>query len=63
MERDHLEDVAVDGRMILISFCHLHLGLPSGPLEAWRFKKWDGDSWTGMLWLRTGTVGGHLSHR
>ena len=25
----------------------------------WIFKKWDGE-WTGLIWLRTGTGGGHL---
>jgi hypothetical protein len=25
----------------------------------WIFKKWDG-AWTGLIWLRTGTVGGLL---
>jgi hypothetical protein len=24
------------------------------------FKKWDGESWTGWLWLRIGTGGGCL---
>jgi hypothetical protein len=23
-------------------------------------KKWDGEAWTGWIWLRTGTVGGRL---
>jgi len=24
------------------------------------FKKWDGEAWTGLIWLRIGTGGGHL---
>jgi hypothetical protein len=24
------------------------------------FKKWDGEEWTGFLWLGIGTGGGHL---
>jgi hypothetical protein len=24
------------------------------------FKKWDGKAWTGLIWLRIGTVGGGL---
>jgi hypothetical protein len=44
-ERDHLEeDPDVDGRTIL----------------RWFFRKWDGDVWTGLIWLRIGTGGGHL---
>jgi hypothetical protein len=26
----------------------------------WIFKKWDGGAWTGLIWLRIGTVGGLL---
>jgi hypothetical protein len=24
------------------------------------FRKWDGGAWTGLIWLRKGTVGRHL---
>jgi hypothetical protein len=41
----------------------LRLG-PTGVKEEiilnWIFKKWDGDEWTGLLWLRIGTGGGLL---
>jgi len=43
-ESDHLEDPDVDGRIIL----------------RWIFRKRDVGLWTGLNWLRIGTVGGHL---
>jgi hypothetical protein len=43
-ERDHLEDIGVDGRRILKRI----------------FRKWDVGTWTGSSWLRIGTDGGHL---
>ena len=45
--RRHLEDLIVDGRMILKSFS----------------KKWAGEAWIGLLCLRIGTEGGRLSMR
>ena len=27
----------------------------------WTFRKWDGrEAWTGLMWLKTGTGGGHV---
>jgi len=43
-ESDHLENPDVDGRIILIRI----------------FRKWDVGAWTGSIWLRIGTGGGHL---
>jgi len=43
-ERDHLEYPDVDGRRIL------------GMI----FRNWDVKIWTGLIWLRIGTSGGHL---
>jgi hypothetical protein len=40
-EGDHLGDPGVDGRIIL----------------EWIFKRWDGGTWTGLSWIRTGTGG------
>jgi len=39
-----LRDPAVDERIIL----------------RWNFRKWDVGVWTGKIWLRIGTGGGHL---
>jgi len=44
MERIHFEDACVDGRKTL----------------KWILKKWDGEAWTGMIWLKIGTGGGLL---
>jgi len=43
-QRDHLENLDVDGRIILI----------------WIYKKWDEQEWTGFIWLRIGAGGGPL---
>jgi hypothetical protein len=43
-ERVHLEDLDLDGRIIL----------------RWIFGKWDVGSWTGLSWSRIGTGEGHL---
>ena len=39
-----LEDLSIDGCTIL----------------NWILKKWDGEAWTGSIWLRIGTGGGFL---
>jgi hypothetical protein len=41
-ERNHLEDPGIDGKIIL----------------TWMLGKWDGWAWTGLIWLKIGTVGG-----
>jgi len=42
--KNHVEDPGVDGRIIL----------------RWIFRKWNVRVWTGLMWLRIGTSGGHL---
>jgi hypothetical protein len=42
--RNHLEDPSVDGRIILRLI----------------FSNWEVGVWTGLSWVRIGTVGGHL---
>jgi hypothetical protein len=39
-----------------------HLEDPSvdGRILSWIFTKWDVRAWTGSIWLRIGTGGGHL---
>jgi hypothetical protein len=46
-KRDHLEDVGVDGQIILKG----------------TFKKWDMRLWTKFVWFRIGINGGLLSKR
>jgi hypothetical protein len=43
-ERDHFENPGIDGRIAL----------------RLNFRKWDVRVWTELIWLRIGTVGGHL---
>jgi hypothetical protein len=43
-ERDHLEDPGKDRRIILRRI----------------FRKWDARAWTGSMWFKVGTGGGHL---
>jgi len=40
------------------------LGRPRQKWEAkikWIFRKWDGQAWTGLIWLKIGTGSGPLS--
>ena len=41
-EGNNSQNLDVDGRITL----------------KWTFKKWDGEAWTAVLWLRIGTVAG-----
>jgi len=47
METEHFEDTEVDGRIILRGM----------------FRKWDVGVWTGLIWLRVWTGGGHMCMR
>jgi hypothetical protein len=38
-KRDHMEDLSTNGRII----------------SRWLLKNWDGETWTGLIWLRIGT--------
>ena len=42
--RNHLQDLGVDGRIIL----------------KWIITKWDVEAWAGFIWLGIGTGGGRL---
>jgi hypothetical protein len=44
-ERDHLENPGVDEMIIL----------------RWIFRKWEAAAWTGSIWFRIGTDGGHIN--
>jgi len=43
-EGDHLEELGVDGRIVL----------------KWILHKWNGEACTGLNWLRLGTGGGRM---
>jgi hypothetical protein len=43
-ERGNLEELSIDWKIILKS----------------AYKEWDGEVWTGFIWLRIGAVGGLL---
>jgi len=43
-EKDHLEDIGVDRKVIL----------------KWIFKTWGGGAWIGLIWLRIWTDVGRL---
>jgi hypothetical protein len=46
-EKGHLVDPGIYGRIIL----------------SWIFRKWNVGVWTGLIWLRIGTVEGHMLMR
>ena len=43
-EKAHLEDPGLERRILFM----------------WVFRKWDGDAWFGLIWIRIKTSGGHL---
>jgi len=43
-EKVHLEDPRIEERILFM----------------WIFRKWDGDTWFGLIWLRIGTGDRHL---
>jgi hypothetical protein len=36
-------------------------GVNERKILSWNFRKWDVGAWTGLIWLRTGTGGGHFN--
>jgi len=41
-------------------FAFLDLGLDGRIMLKWNFRKWDEEAWTGLIWIRIGTVSGRL---
>jgi len=37
-----------------------NLGIDLGIILKCIFNRWDWEAWVGLLWLRTGTIGGRL---
>jgi hypothetical protein len=49
-ERDHLKDLDIDEKIIIIIII----------IIKYIFKKWDMEPWTASIWIRIGTGGGLL---
>ena len=61
-KHSHVEDIVKIKTKLSLTELH-YVFFPQCTVQKnikWIFTKWDGETWTGLVWLRIGTGGGHL---